>query len=412
MAEAVRKKNKHLLLSVQERMMSKKLKEAKGQSGNHLERGQQQNAFIPYIPKDCILNILARLPTESLPKSMLVCKPWFHIICSPKFIDSHLIRSESVLLFQRSVSDEEQSNPPPGQAPLVLFGRPKQTVKKSTRLSINFIEFTEGESRQAEYRLRCSGKIRAACNGLLLIDNVTKKGGLIVLNPVTSKGTSLPVGTIIPSQNSESYGFAYSDATGEYKAVHLFCDDLGYINCEVLILGEKLWKEVNGPTFGFFNGAWLGYRPVSAIGALHWIPHAHHGDYLVSMELTTDKFYSVPLPTMCGKYDRVLEMGRILAFITHEGQNIDVWILKGLHDEVWTKHHCLSVGCIRDMVPILSLKNKWDVIFWRKVDGSLHVYDLKLELMRKVEGQVPADSFPHVNSLVSWGKAQDVCDDW
>jgi len=283
-------------------------------------------------------------------------------------------------------------------------------VKKSRKLCFNFIEFREGKSRQAEYRLRCTGKIRAACNGLLLIDNAMKKRGLVVLNPVTSKGISLPVGTIIPSHDAESYGFAYSDAPGDYKAVHLFRDDLGYINCEILILGAKFWKEVNGPDFGLFS--WLGYKPVSAFGALHWIPNVHVTNYMVSMELTTDKFYSVPLPTSCGKHDRVLEMGRFLAFITHQGPNIDIWILKGLHDEVWTKHHCITVGCKRDMVPILSLKNGGDMIFWRKADGSLYAYDYKLELMRKVEGQVPPDSYPHVNSLVSWGKAQDACDDW
>ncbi|GLT31886.1 hypothetical protein SLA2020_065870 [Shorea laevis] len=104
-------------------------------------------------------------------------------------------------------------------------------------------------------------------------------------------------------------------------------------------------------------------------------------------------------------------MGRFLSFVAHEELDIDIWILKGLHDEAWAKHHRIrTIGCVLDMVPILSLKIGEDMIFTREEDGSLHAYDFKQGLMRKVQGQIPPTSFPHINSLIWWEKAPDVCD--
>ncbi|KAJ0085077.1 hypothetical protein Patl1_07386 [Pistacia atlantica] len=83
-------------------------------------------------------------------------------------------------------------------------------------------------------------------NGLMLLDNRGKNGGLVVMNPVTRKMVALPVGNLCPPYE-ESYGFALSEATGEYKVVHLFRDNY--------------------------------------IGALHWIPEFDASDYEVSMFL-------------------------------------------------------------------------------------------------------------------------------
>ncbi|GKV45614.1 hypothetical protein SLEP1_g52678 [Rubroshorea leprosula] len=364
MAEAVGNRGVNLVRILQERALSKKGKEEERQLQNILEQKQQEDTVVPYLPKDCVSNILVRLPIESLiPKSMLVCKPWYNIITSPTFINSHFSQSESVLVFQRAVVDEGQPNHP---APILPFGG--LTFNRTSKFSIQFIEFKEGNSRLAKYKISCSGKIRASCNGLLLMDSAMKRGGLMVVNPITRKWIFLPVGSLVPP-HAESYGFAYSDVTGDYKVVHLFRDELGYMNCEILNVGAKYWKEVNGPAFGLFG--WLGYIPVSAIRALHWIPQIDHSDYLVSLELANEKFHKVPLPKSCRTHDRILEMGRFLSFVAHEELDIDIWILKGLHDEAWTKHHCIrTIGCVLDMVPILSLKIGEDMIFTREEDDG------------------------------------------
>jgi len=280
---------------------------------------------------------------------------------------------------------------------------------------IQYLEIDGGRSKVVEYNASCLGNIRATCNGLILLDNKLKKGGLIVMNPVTRKLIALPLGTLYPPHN-ESYGFASSNVTDDYKVVHLFRDELGFLSCEILILGTRLWREVNGPSFGLFS--WFGYMPVSAIGALHWVPHIDRSDFIVSMDVEKEKFHTIPLPKSSRTHDRIVETGDFLSFVTHEEANqIDIWILKGL-GESWTKQHSITMGCIMDMVPLLSLRIKGDMIFKRDEDGSFYAYDFQLQVMRKVEmekGFVPLSSslLPHVNSLVSWSSresCQDVCD--
>ncbi|KAF2297301.1 hypothetical protein GH714_020961 [Hevea brasiliensis] len=415
MAKSVGNKNVGLLKSVEERALFKKVED------------EQKKQHVPYLHKDCISNILIQLPLESLQSSRFVCKPWYSIINSPTFIDAHLCRSESVLIFQKSVPRERLypysvTSMPPEQPnnfcvetsflqsePVPIFGQPN--FSGAPKFSIQFMEFKEGKSKIREYNLSCLGHIRATtCNGLILLDNKLRKGGLIVMNPVTRKLIALPLGTIYPPQD-ESYGFALNDATGEYKVVHLFRDELGYVSCEILNLGTRMWREVNGPSFGLFG--WFGYMPVSAIGALHWLPQIDHNDYIVSMEVGTEKFHTVPLPKSGRTYDRIIEMAGFLCFVTHHELDIDIWNLKSLNGGVWMKRYSISTGSVIDMVPIFSLRISGDLIFKRDEDGSLYAYDFGFQVMRKVEMDkhgfpLSGTYLPHVNSLISWVRTQDV----
>lgn len=402
-----------LLRSVEERAYVKKIEKEK--------RKKQEADLVPYLHKDCVSNILVRLPLDALQRSRFVCKPWYNIINNAKFIAAHLRRCESVLIFTSSLRIQtlydftmvpilpEKPNVVSVEARLnqsnSSFFLEQPLVNAASKLSIKFLEFKEGKCEIGEYNISCLGNIRATCNGLILLDNKMKKGGLIVMNPVTRKMMPLPIGTL-SSQHKESYGFAISGVTGDYKVVHLFRDSLGYINCEILNIGKRTWKEVDGPSFGLIG--WFGYDPISAIGALHWIPQIDHSDYIVSLEVDKEEFHKIDLPKSSRTYDRILEVSGFLGFVTHDEINhIDVWILKGLSGDTWIKHHSITSGCILDMVPLFSLRIKGEMVFRRDEDGSFYVYSFQLQEMTKfemVKGCVPlsASYLPHVNSLVSW----------
>ncbi|KAK9269830.1 hypothetical protein L1049_025403 [Liquidambar formosana] len=397
MAKSMGNKNTSLLKLVEERALSKKAEEEKKQ--NH----------VPYIPGECISNILVRLPLESLQKSRFVCKPWYNMINSSIFIDDHFGRSEAVLIFLTPVA-KEKPNTFSVEANILLsesipiFNQP--IIHPTSKYYIQFLEIEDGKSKVVDFNASCLGCIRATCNGLILLDNKLKKGGLIVLNPVTRKLRALPPGTIYPSHR-ESYGFALSHLTSEYKVVHLFRDEMGYIGCEILNLGTISWTVVNGPSSGLFG--WFGYEPVSAIGALHWVPQVDHNEYLVSMEIDDEKFHSIPLPKSSGRHDGIVEMRGLLCFVTHEEEinQMDIWILKGLCHEKWIKQHSITMGCIMDMVPLFSLRINEEMIFKRDEDGSLYAYDFQLRVMRQVEmpmGFSPLFGccLPHINSMISW----------
>ncbi|KAJ4832780.1 hypothetical protein Tsubulata_018794 [Turnera subulata] len=401
-------KNVGLLTSVKKKALFKK------------EEDEKKQQLVPYLHKDLVSSILIRLPLESLQHSRFVCKPWFNIVSSPLFIDDHLGRSESVLIFLRPYSRGSLYHSP--MTPLIpekpnvfsveanlhskssasIFGL--ETLNRQTKFCMQFVEFQEGKSTIRPYNLSCIGRVRAACNGLILLDNKLKKGGLIVMNPVTRKLDALPVGTLCAA-HKESYGFALNNVTGDYKVVHLFQDEIGYVSCEILNARTRSWRGTNGPAFGLFG--WFGYRSISAIGALHWVPHVDRNDYLVSMEVEDDKFHTVPLPETARTKDGIIEMGGHLCFVTHKGLNIEIWSLESLSGCKWIKRYSISEGVTSDMVPLCSQRISGDVIFRRR-DQSIHVFDVKSQVVRKIEMDKEFTPVfdeclvPHVNSLVSW----------
>lgn len=230
------------------------------------------------------------------------------------------------------------------------------------------------------------------------------------MNPVTRKLVALPVGTISPS-HKRSYSLVFDPSTSEYKVVHLFHDESDYTSCEILVLGERSWKMVNAPPFGLVS--WFGYKPVFAVRALHWLPHIDHNDYIVSMEIGTERFKTIELPKSARTCDRVLEMGGFLCFAAHEEteiDQIDIWALKKLSEESWTRIHRVIGCCSLHMIPISGSRFGGQIIFTRDEDGTaaLYDYDFHLKSMSKIEmgkNDSLGDSYlPHVNSLVSWGK--------
>lgn len=390
-----------LLRLIEKKALMKKMDE---------EKRKQEETPIPYLPSDCVSNILIRLPLDALQRSMLVCKLWCNMINNSKFIDAYLSRSESVLIFlerrYRPFLEKPNTFSVEGKLlqskPLNVFDYP--ISKRSSKISIKFLENKDNIVEIRDYNISCLGNLRASCNGLILLDNKIKKGGLVVMNPVTRKLISLPVGTMC-SDHCESYGFAISSVTCEYKLVHLFQDALSCVNCEILNFRTRIWREIDGPSSGLIH--WFGYNPVFSIDALHWIPEIDRSDYIVSMEVDNEKFHQIPLPRSCRTHDRVLDVGGFLGFVVHEEFNqIDVWILRDLFGKVWTKHHSITIGCILDMVPLLTLRIKGDMIFMREEDGSLYVYNFQLLEMSKIEMVTKCfplsySFLPHVNGLTS-----------
>lgn len=388
------------------------------------EKKRAQQNLTPYIPKDCVSNILVRLPLESLQRSRFVCKPWYKMINASEFIDAHLSRSENTLIFLSKVVTEynplipvvPQDNPNTFSIEAKLFKIESVPIFKQPEINprsvykIQYMEIIDGKLKIVDYNATCLGRIRASCNGVIILDNKLKKGGLIALNPVTRKIIVLPAGTIYPS-HKESYALVFCSIAKQFKLVHLFCDELQYISCEILDIGTRSWRVVDGPCFGLIS--WFGYDPVHAIGALHWVPHIDHNEYIASISVENEKFHKTTLPTSSRTSDRIIEIGGLLGFVTHKETNqIDVWVLRSLFGEEWTKQHRIVVSpfsfvWVMDMVPLCCTKIDGEMIFRNQKDGSLHAYDIRLGAMRNVEMGEHSIPFhmcfiPHVNSLISW----------
>lgn len=371
---------------------------------------------VPSLPEDCLFHIILRLPLESLIASRFVSKEWYGIINRSNFVDAHLQRASIGLIYlAEGCSSSHVGQASSSSAMKIEFNVDAKVLELDsvpslhwhlfnprTRFQIKFLEIEGATSKVKEYNVTCTGQIKAACNGLIVIENLVKGKGLIVMNPVTRELVTIPLGTM-RSSHQESYGLAFCNESSRYKLVHLFQDPSQYIGCEIMHIGGRRWRGVDGPPHGFFG--WLGYEPVFAIGALHWIPRVDNNDYLVSMPLKDEKFLRTPLPKSGGRHDRALEIGGVLGFVSHQSANqIDVWMLKSLGGGGWAKQHSIVLDSARNMVPLFCARNGSELVF---MNGSgLYAYDRHLQLMRKIEvnhGWSPSRGciFPHVNSLVS-----------
>nr|XP_043624965.1 F-box protein CPR1-like [Erigeron canadensis] len=393
------------------------------------EKRKEKLDSIPYISKDCVFDILIRLPLESLQHSRFVCKPWYNIIKSPRFIRDNLQRAEKVVIFLSPLNNylrgrwadqdsvfHENANTFSVESKIFdlrsVHGLHRLLIDPSSKYVIRYMTFVDGKSVLGDFNATCLGQIRASCDGLIVVDNMLKKGELLIMNPVTRELSLLPLGTIYP-QHDESFGLVYSGTQG-YKLVHLFRDEFGFIGCEVLNIGEKSWRDIDGPAFGLIK--WFGSEPVFALGALHWVPEIDHSEYIVTMTIDDEKFHKIMLPKSCRFNDRIMVVSQCLCFVTHEELNeISIWIMESLSEEIWTKKYTIATGCIRDLIPLYFARLKWEIYFMDK-DCSLFAFDFERERMTKITTKrgnfllLGTSYLVHVNSLVSWKTKHDGID--
>ncbi|KAI3464377.1 hypothetical protein Pfo_021040 [Paulownia fortunei] len=399
-------KTTSLLRLVEQRIQLKRELEEKQKKQHQNKEPQDSFVAVPDLPKDCIFNIIVQLPLESLQTSRFVCKSWYGIVNSPAFINAHLRRSDIGLIFltplRKGLPSSDVGKTLGSSATKIDFSVESKVSELQSMpvhhwplfnppslFYINFMEIKDGKSTIKEYNTTCMGKIRATCNGLIILENRMKRGGLIVLNPVTRQLKTIPLGTRC-SHHHESYGLAFCHESSRYKLVHLFRDDLEHIGCEIMNIGNGSWRAVDGPPDGFFG--WLGYQPIFAIGALHWIPLVDHNEYMVSMPLDDEKFEKRPLPNTGGINDRIFEMGGFLGFVSCQVANqIDVWILRSLGSDGWEKQYSIIVDGMRNMVPLYCVRVHGELVFKCK-NNDLYAYDHNLRLMKKIE--VNKDVFP------------------
>ncbi|KAK9095872.1 hypothetical protein Sjap_021369 [Stephania japonica] len=406
----------NLLKLVQEREMSRKNYVKQHDHLNKDENKQQSDLLlVPNLTKDCIIEILLRLPLESLWDSRLVCKLWFKMINTSFLADAFFLKSELGFIFQMPVQEGKESDRLfcvderlHASKSISIFC---SIVKKQKKLQMHYMEIKDGECHVKELDISCFGRIIATCDGLVLVENTMKRGGLVVVNAVTKQMMGLPLGTLFSAEN-ESYGFAYDSSIDEYKVVHLFRDEMRYIGCEVMALGAaESWKPIDGPSYGLLT--WFQQAPVSAIGALHWMPHKVRSEYVVSMSITDEKFRKTQLPTMAGVYDGLVDLGGFLCFVNHDqGKHIDLWILKDLFEKNWVKQHKLTLTNPKAMVPMASSRNGNEMYFRTPLitgheDCAVYVYDIELHQLSKVKINknyfaAQWSYFPHINSLMSW----------
>lgn len=396
------------------------------------ERAAKMKSWVPFLPDDLFFNVFLFLPIKSLLKFTCVCKTWYKMIHCAEFVESYNDHAETTpILFKIVVNERPNTFHVETQLELsknfCFFPSSSGFERKKF---IHFLEIENEKAKIIDLNISFSGSVVATCNGLILITSMygvqkhwshllqeplfgsrDKPGQLIVMNPMTRKLIGFPLGTLPHGlgRSKESYGFVYSHSKGVYKVVHLFKDKSGFIACEILSLQTRSWKAVDGPSGVVLSN--LDHAPISAIGALHWLP-CSDTNYIISMGVDDERFTIIDLPLNMCIHDRLIEMGGYLSFVKSLNMNhIEVWVLKELEGTEWVKQHTIRVDAILGYadieeysVPSFALNAKV-LVFKRK--EKLFSYDFELEEIREIEMEHESITayetiMPHSCNLATW----------
>ncbi|XP_010277840.1 PREDICTED: F-box protein At3g07870-like isoform X2 [Nelumbo nucifera] len=281
------------------------------------------------------------------------------------------------------------------------------------RYKVNFLYLEEGRFRTKDLKLPLlsGAKIRASCNGLILLENIPESGDLSVANPVTKQWIKLPPpapNKLLSSRRiyASQYGFTWHPGTNEYKVL---CFSERKAVCLILTLGSDKWELVNVPE-QFIQ---LARDNTSVNGFLHSID----GDFddgdkedMLSMDTADKSFHKKKLPKCRGEQDKLLELGGSLSFISRidSTAEFEIWVLKDFDKGDWIKLYSvkLDVGVklansrsLDSAKPICCLMNGKLVVF--AVDRSFYAASTQQPWVKRIWNLKTEHCLTHLNTLVS-----------
>ncbi|XP_026397085.1 putative F-box protein At1g53550 [Papaver somniferum] len=343
--------------------------------------------YFKNLPMETTIDILSRLPAESVMDCKLVFKGWNKLISHPSFSKIHINRliDSGKLSFLISIFDELNLLPTPNQIYYFGYGKNNNIVSKIDVLPQETYNFT----------------IVGSCNGLVCLFNYDDT--IIISNPIIKEYVILPKLTP-PTHIDESLfsgymfcGFGYLPKTEEYKVVRMYMllKDSDFFEVEVYTLGSGCkWINIGNFEYTRFGGK-VG---VFVHGALYWLCSANN---VLVFDLDDEKIKDIPLPA-------ILERDNSLSFINMLG--VSVW---PLDDFLMCVEKNLVEG-VRMNWWLLKMESHIDemksgaVLGIKHINGrsTLHRYDVEsssLETLTGIDQRFVGLPSHHMNTLVSLG---------
>ena len=215
------------------------------------------------IPEDVLVDVLARLPIETIVRCKLVCKSWFSLITSPNFISHHLnrtiINNKGHLLI-RYRTDE------PRKEYCSLRFDSNNTFDEYKRFDFPFT------------RLHPYIDVVGSCNGLICLSNDRFRYNLrmYLWNPCIRKVLVIPRPNVrLRSHGSfmHALGFGFDSVSNDFKVVrivHLASVEVPP-EVEVYTLKSGCWKNISDKALPYMVDIRSGQAYVN--GAAHWLAH-------------------------------------------------------------------------------------------------------------------------------------------
>ncbi|XP_026449675.1 F-box protein At3g07870-like [Papaver somniferum] len=254
------------------------------------------------LPSDIVLDILSRLPTESILECKFVSKPWKNVVKHPSFSLKHLNHLNAFDSGKLSFIFRD-----PQPYPYTEYDESLNRLK-TTR--INFIPPTEN----------CC--ILGSCNGLICFFAWFKDhySPAYICNPITREYVVLPEVNV----RYMLTGFGYIPSTNEYKVVSV-CNQKGdqkFGNVQVYTLGSGIgWRNLGSIEIKI---SYVSQPGEFANGAIYWVDKEE--GTIHAFDLAVEEIRIIPSPRAgIPKLQAVEDF--LCAAYKYDG-GCDTWVLK------------------------------------------------------------------------------------
>ncbi|OVA16360.1 F-box domain [Macleaya cordata] len=389
------------------------------------------------LPPEVTIDILSRLPAESVLQCKFVCKAWRSLLQDPSFPHMHLL----------SRLDDDHN-----AASASAFGRlgfiflswlpnskGNKLLDKKKGYKLHYAEYDENPKqshRTLFVRMNLHPPVNThhivgSCNGLICIA-VNPYGGfdcdpIYICNPITRECLNLPKFNERYLRGYIMSGFGYHCSTNEYKVVRIYYlsgEPFGRVQVYTLGGGSG-WRHKENISFSLLLHH--DSPAVLANGALHWLDDEGK---IVAFDLADEEFRLLPSPPCLLLYNehkywfqlRVLG-GRLCVVHQNQGKSSDIWSLKKKKKNgncdikepeyqfwSWSKEFSIKLKgmFVRENEPfsqLFALTKNCEVLFYNHT--ILSRYDLKTATLEKLLNMDKCfflyffEAIPHMNSFVS-----------
>ncbi|XP_026399817.1 F-box/kelch-repeat protein At3g23880-like [Papaver somniferum] len=358
------------------------------ESFGNLQIGEDYFSKLLY---DVKLQILIRVPTESLLDCKLVCKSWNSIIHSGSFSRFHLhnlIKSDS------------------GKFGFLAY----------SGYAFNYGEYDDNESTSTQRKLDLrppfnNGIVVGSCNGLICL---CKNPSLYICNPVIRERNLLPE-IRKPYIDADQHldwisGFGYVSSTDEYKVLGIHVLQNEFLVIHIYTLGRDTgWRNIGKFSADLRPYTWK-ESAVFANGALYWIGGCV--EKVFSFDLDKECFHTHLSPPELPEnndwsFNRLLVLEGCLYFAAWffdecEGNEFyDIWRLEKKArkcQQDWSWKYIFTV----QQNTLLAITKGGKVL--TQIDGDIYLYNPISSTSKRVVKfeELNSDICPHKNTLISF----------
>ncbi|KAF3668562.1 putative beta-glucosidase 18-like [Capsicum annuum] len=282
-----------------------------------------------YFPEEIIMDILIRLPVQSLLRFKCASKFWKTLISDPSSKakhNNHAKKNKRILIAQQV----------PGAGKSFYF----YSLSSLSAQPLQKLCFPSTHKPQRYVILCC-------CDGLCLLWSCSGAGHLL-WNPSTNESVEFPDHEY-PDATCSTYGLAFDSINDDYKILKI--DNKGSLTSpnKIFALKSGCWRNIDNHPRGLVNGMRGDNSLAFVRGAVHWISKDNLSrHFMISLNISNEVYGEISLPEgicsrwICLKRGISVLQGMLCAYCTHEsprgGCTFKLWVMKDYGvKESWTE---------------------------------------------------------------------------